>query len=95
MSAREDEDGPVLPHKDPRLKNRNVTVTLPNWLWDALDEIMNATNATIEEEEDHYSRNQVIKYFLENRVKAWRLEQAPKQASTKEPGPKAGLPRKS
>lgn len=71
VSTDSSEEGPVLPPKDPRLKSLGKSVYLPHTLWDALQEIADASG--------EYSRNEVIQKFLENRVSAWRKEQASKR----------------
>ena len=75
VNSESDGEGPVLPPKDPRQKSLGKSVYLPHTLWDALQEIANASG--------EYSRNEVIQKFLENRVLAWRKEQASKRKPNK------------
>jgi hypothetical protein len=77
MSHDEDEDGPVIPPKDPRMKKENRTAYLAVWLWEELDAIAKASG--------EYSRNELMQLWLENRIAAWRKEQArePKEQNKK------------
>lgn len=69
------DEGPVLPPKDPRRRSRGTTINLPQYMWDELDHISEASG--------EYSRNEVIQLFLENRIAAWHKEQSAKKTSKK------------
>jgi hypothetical protein len=77
------EEGPVLPRKDPALQGVQLSVYLPRWLWAALEEISASTVLPLrpgdKKERREYTRNEVIEYFLRNRVAAWRAEQSGEQ----------------
>lgn len=75
MSPNSNEEWPVLPPKDPKQKPRGTTVNLPGYMWDQLDEIAKASG--------EYSRNEVIQFFLENRIAAWREEMSARKSTKK------------
>lgn len=79
MNPNDPDDGPMLPGRDPKLKVRGVTLYLEAWLWDELDAMVEATNAGIRDKKEHFSRNELIEFFLRGKAERWRREQAPKK----------------
>ena len=61
---------PVVPPRDPSKKPKQISVYLPKYIWDRLDEIARVSG--------EYTRNEIIQLFLENRIAAWLDEQTRK-----------------
>jgi hypothetical protein len=75
MNSDPDDEGAVLPPKDPKKQLKQTTLALPVYMWDQLAEIARASG--------EYSRNEVIQLFLENRITAWHKELASKRSVKK------------
>ena len=75
MNSDPEDEGAVLPPKDPKQKLRQTTLALPVYMWDQLADIAKASG--------EYSRNEVIQLFLENRIAAWLKEQNHKKGVKK------------
>jgi hypothetical protein len=76
MSGPSEDEGPVLPRKPKKKERPGRTIYLDPSVWERLDQIAEATGG-------EYSRNEVIEYFLLNRIAAWDREQASKKARAK------------
>lgn len=81
MNHDEKADEPLLPGRDPRHRILGRTLYLERWLWDALDSMVEATNAGIEDKKDRYSRNELIEFYLKAAHERWKKSAAGRKPS--------------